>query len=209
MRHGPTLFAVCVPIVLLTLVPASAPGGEGPPLPDSRLGVRTAPLLLLSRPDVRDDLGISSEQTLSAERTITELYVQAAALKGQSDDSALAARRAIDEAQSRWLQTQLTPEQQARLAQIDLQWEGPAALMTRPVIAETLGLSDAQRKALSAAIAQRNHLRVRGGSRPQDERQLAEQALDTLSAEQRQRWRAMLGRPFAVRMAAAPDQAPR
>jgi hypothetical protein len=207
MRHGPTPFAACVPIVLLALVPTSVPGGQGPPLPDSRLGVRTAPLLLLSRPDVRDDLGLSSEQALSAERTITELYVQAAALRGQPDDSALAARRAIDEAQRRWLQAQLTPEQQVRLAQVDLQWEGPSALMTRPVIAETLGLSDEQRKTLAAAIARRNHLRAEGKGRPEDERQLAEQTLTTLSAEQRQRWRAMLGRPFTVRTAAAPDQA--
>jgi hypothetical protein len=211
MRHGPTLtlVAACVPIVLLAPVAASAPGGEGQALPDSRLGVRTAPLLLLSRPDVRDDLGLSSEQTHSAERAITELYVRAMALRGQSDDSALAARRAIDEAQRRWLQTQLTPEQQARLAQIDLQWEGPSALMTRPVVAETLGLSNEQRQALSAAIARRNHLRAQGKGQPQDERQLAEQTLATLSAEQRQRWRAMLGRPFSVRVAAASDGPPR
>jgi len=207
MRHGPTLplVAACVSIVLLVPVPASAAAGEGQPLPDSRLGLRTAPLLLLSRPDVREDLGLTSEQTLSVERTITALYVQATALKGQTDDSALAARRAIDEAQRRWLQTQLTPEQQARLAQIDLQWEGPSALLTRPVIAETLGLTAEQRQVLSAAIARRNHLRAQGQGRPQDERQLAEQTLATLSAEQRQRWRAMLGRPFTLRVAAAPD----
>ncbi|HEX8200611.1 MAG TPA: hypothetical protein VF590_08995 [Isosphaeraceae bacterium] len=212
MRHGPThaLFVACLPVVLLATVPTPSRGGEGqPPLPDSRLGVRTAPLLLLSRPDVRDDLGLSSEQALSAERTMTELYVRATALRGQPDGSALAARRAIDEAQRRWLQAQLTPEQQARLAQIDLQWEGPSALLTRPVVAETLGLTTEQRQVLSTAIARRNHLRAQGQVRPQDERQLAEEALATLSAEQRQRWRAMLGPPFAVRLAAAPAEPPR
>ena len=76
MRHGSTPFAVCAAVVLLSLIPARAPGADEPPLPDSRLGVRTAPLLLLSRPDVRADLGLNSEQTLSAQRTITALYVQ-------------------------------------------------------------------------------------------------------------------------------------
>lgn len=208
MRQGTTPHWACLAIVLLRLAPATALGDE-PPLPDSRLGVRTAPLLLLSRPDVRADLGLTSEQTLSAQRTITALYVQASNLKGKPDDEVLAARRAIDADQRRWLETQLTTEQQARLVQIDLQWEGPSALMTRPVVAETLGLSSAQRATLSAAIARRNHLRAQGQDRPQDERELAEQALAALAAEQRGRWRAMLGRPFVVQTAAAPDGPPR
>src|SRR4029079_250908 len=96
MRHGPTPRAAYALLVLLTLIPARAPGAEPPPLPDSRLGVRTAPLLLLSRPDVQADLGLTPEQTSSAQRTITALYVQATALKGRPDAEVLAARRAID-----------------------------------------------------------------------------------------------------------------
>jgi hypothetical protein len=188
--------------------PGGGPGGGAAPARQPP-GRADRPLLLLSRPDVRADLGLSSEQALSAQRTITDLYVQAAALRGKPDAEVVAARRAIDESQSRWLQTQLTAEQQVRLVQIDLQWEGPSALITRPVVAETLGLSAEQRASLSAAISRRNHLRTQGRDRPQDERQLAEQALSALSPEQRGRWRAMLGRPFAVQTAAVPGEPPR
>src|SRR4051794_37060510 len=110
MRHGSTPRLAVLVIVLLGLALLPAASGGEPPLPDSRLGVRTAPLLLLSRPDVRADLGLTSEQALSAERTITELYVQASTLKGKPDAEVLAARRAIDEAQRRWLENQLTAE---------------------------------------------------------------------------------------------------
>ena len=42
----------------------------GPMLPDDRLGVRTAPVLLLSRPDVRADLRLSPGQAEAAEREL-------------------------------------------------------------------------------------------------------------------------------------------
>jgi hypothetical protein len=209
MPHGPSPRAAIAALVLLAWIPAPAPGADPPPLPDSRLGVRTAPLLLLSRPDVQADLGLTPEQTASAQQTITSLYVQATALKGRPDAEALAARRAIDAAQRRWLEERLTTAQQDRLVQIDLQWEGPSALITRPLVAEALGLSAAQRTTLAAAIARRHRLRSQGEDRPEDERPLAEQALATLTPEQKERWRAMLGRPFVVQTATAPESGPR
>ena len=84
-----------------TAFAGSTPGQDAPrraPLPDERLGVRTAPLLLLSRPDVCADLGLSARQVDDAEAAISDLYVRAAALKGQVGQPAVAARKAIDEA---------------------------------------------------------------------------------------------------------------
>lgn len=171
------------------------------PLPDSRLGIRTAPLLLLSRPDVRHDLGLSVEQQAEADRAIRSLYAEAAALRGKPDAEALPARRAVDAMQVRWLAEHLTAEQQSRLEQIDLQWEGPSALITRPSVAQILSLTEPQRSALAQAVAARHRLRVEGGNPIDDERRLAEQAMEILRPEQKELWNELLGRPMVFQPA--------
>jgi hypothetical protein len=184
-------------------VPASSLGDDAP-LPDSRLGIRTVPLLLLSRPDVRADLGMNPAQTAEARRAISELHAKAASLRGKTGAEAIAARRAIDEEQRRRLEALLSPEQQDRLVQIDLQWEGPSALISRKMVAEALNLDDRQRATLAQAVSDRDRRRAQAPDRGGDERQLAEQALAILTEPQRARWRAMLGRPLAIPQLASP-----
>jgi hypothetical protein len=184
-------------LLSVAVVPASSLGDDAP-LPDSRLGIRTVPLLLLSRPDVRADLGLNPAQTAEARRAISELHAKAAALRGKSGAEAIAARRAIDEEQRRRLEALLSPEQQDRLVQIDLQWEGPSALISRKMVAEALNLDDRQRATLAQAVSDRDRRRAQSPGRGGDERQLAEQALAILTEPQRARWRAMLGRPLAI-----------
>ena len=94
----------------------------------------------------------------------------------------------------------MTADQQARLAQLDLQWEGPSALVTRGGIAEALGLGPEQREALSRAVGRHR----RPGLPPGDEPGLARDALAILTPEQRNRWLALLGAPlFGPRAAEA------
>jgi hypothetical protein len=169
--------------------------------PASRLGVRTAPLLLLSRPDVRAEVGLTAEQATSAARTLDELHARAEALRGKTGPDVLAARRAIDETQQHWLETQLKPEQRTRLIQIDLQWEGPAALVMRPGVADTLGLSVEQRSRLAKAVA--DHKKRSPEAQQADARALAQQALTMLTPEQRDQWKNLLGRPFVPQQASA------
>lgn len=176
--------------------------------PASRLGVRTAPLLLVSRSDVRAELNLTVAQAASAERAITDLYVKALALRGKSGPEILAARRAIDEAMEHWLNTELTSEQRTRLVQIDLQWEGPSALVSRPVVTETLGLGREQAQALRQAVEERNHRRTEHGHQVSDERALAQRALEILTPDQKQRWKAMLGRPFVPQLAGGREKPP-
>lgn len=185
----------------LALLLASKPAqAEEWSLPDSRLGVRTAPILLLSRDDVQRDLGFSAEQARSVQRAIHDLRARATALKGQPDAEAIAARRAIDEAQQRWLDNQLDDQQQARLFQIDLQWEGPSAVITRPWLASRLELSDDQRQSLSQALARQETRRNSSEASPvnghPDEHTLAEAVLAILSDEQSESWRELLGEPI-------------
>ena len=118
-------------------------------------GVRVAPMLLLSRPDVRADLGLTADQVASASRVLDEIRSRARSIRGQGDTpEVVARRREIDEIQWRWLAEGLSDEQRARLSQIDLQWEGATAL-TRPSVAERLGLSDSQSAALRRAVAEK------------------------------------------------------
>jgi hypothetical protein len=185
--------------LLGALVGATALHAQGPGLSDDRLGSRAAPILLLTRGDVRADLGLSTDQIAAADAAIRDLYRRAEALRGQGNSpQVLAARKAIDEAGRDWIATNLSVEQQARLLQIDLQWEGPAALATRGSLATALGLSAEQSRALRAAVDERRR------TGPGSERKLAETTLALLTSEQRDRWKAMLGRPFAVQVAGAP-----
>ena len=206
MRDGARRALAALLLLGAAAIPASSLGDDAP-LPDSRLGIRTVPLLLLSRPDVRADLGLDPAQSAEARRAIAELHAKAAALRGKTGAEAIAARRAIDEEQRRRLEALLSPEQQDRLVQIDLQWEGPSALISRKMVAESLNLDDRQRATLAQAVSDRDRRRAQAPDRGGDERQLAEQALAILTEPQRARWRAMLGRPLVIPQVAGPKAA--
>jgi hypothetical protein len=207
MGHGVTPFLAALLIGTAACVGA-APGAEEP-LPDHRLGLRTAPLLLLSRPDVRADLGLVPKQAADAERMITDLFVKAVALRGKNGPDVVAARREIDVTMQTWLETHLSEAQFQRLSEVDLQWEGPSALISRPVVADHLGLTTEQRNALGLAVDERNRRRARHGLQTGVEVQLARNALAVLSPAQRNRWKAMLGRPFVPQLAGAQANPPR
>lgn len=210
MRPGmmSRLARVAVIGLIATSGPRWAMGAGG--LPDARLGIRTAPLLLLSRPDVRADLRLDPELAAAADRFIGDLHDRAQTLRGRNDAEAVAARGEIDNQSRRWLEASLTPAQRARLDQIELQWQGPSALI-RPIVADSLALTDDQRKALAQAIVARNARRKGGPPDLADEARLTETALGLLDAVQRDRWHAMLGTPLPFAVAtrpAAPAQAP-
>jgi hypothetical protein len=177
--------------------------GGPPPLPDNRLGIRTAPLVLLSRPDVRAAVGLDEAQTKEAEKELNRLHGKAAALRGKTGPEILAGRSAIDADEEKWLKTWLNDAQRKRLIQIDLQWEGASALISRPVIADHLGLTPEQRQHLTQAVAERDRHRNDGTDWRVSEHQLAQQALQHLTPEQRERWKAMLGAPFTPQLAGA------
>ena len=210
MRRGALALALAMEMGLAGLTPASATAQEGarPPapgaswqLPDEALGARIAPILLLSRPDVRAELAADPELAEAASLAIDDLHARAAALRGRSGAEAVAARREVDELASRWIDEHLTAEQRTRLEQLDLQWEGASAMLSRPTIAASLGLSDDQRRQLSGALRPA----VAPGEDPlAAHRRRHRNAAALLSEDQRLRWLAMLGPPFepdAVRTA--------
>lgn len=215
MRHGlrPTLAAAFLSLIVASWPKAGrgddpAPHPPSPWPPDTLIGVRIAPLLLLCRPEIRADVGLDPRQTAELEGAIAALHPRAAALRGQTGTAAVAARKAIDEAMQRWIDAHLSEAQRVRLIQIDLQWEGPAALISRPVIADALSLTRAQRETLGQAVAEYHRKRLSGTFRESDVEHLAKVSYGLLSEEQRLRYNAMRGEPMklAPRVAAGGQQ---
>jgi hypothetical protein len=197
MRHGSTRFASL--IFLALSLPASAVlATEENALPDARRHTRVTPLLLLSRSDVRDDLGLSESQTQAVELAIQRFHTQAQGLRGlRNDAETISARRKLDEEVFAWIDSRLLPAQKTRLVQIDLQWEGPSILVSRSIVSETLHLSVEQKLKLKTAIQSRD-LALK--SKQSDaELVLEKAALACLTEAQRESWRAMLGKPVEFR----------
>lgn len=202
MRQGRTFVRIAVRLfatALCALSPFCRAGTIS--LPDSHLGERTVPLLLLSRRDVQADLRMGPEQVGEAERMIATLYAKASQLKGKTGEKAVAARRAIDEEQQRWIDERMSEPQRIRLLQIDLQWEGASALISRPSMVHALGLTPEQLGSIKRFAGESRERRVRGDDPIQVQRQFATQTLEVLSESQRKSWKAMLGTPFQPQLA--------
>jgi hypothetical protein len=183
---------------------------DAQPLPDYCLGERIAPLLLLSRPDVRADVGLDAAQAADAERVMTELYLRAAALRGKkSDPGVIAERKAINEAEEQWLRSRLSDAQKKRLIEIDLQWEGPSALVSRPIVGDHIGLTVEQRASLTQAVADYRRQKSQKGEILVCVKRLAQQAQAVLTPDQLERWYAMLGPRFTPRLSSAEVVTPR
>jgi hypothetical protein len=160
---------------------------------DARFGMRTAPILLLARPDVQRDLHLDSRQIAGARSTIAQLLEEALQLKDQSGPAVASRRRSIDEKMTQWLVQHLAKDQLERLRQLELQWEGPGA-MSRPVVAEYLKLTDAQRLTVDRLLgAHLQTWRARGQLTAVERETFSRQALSVLSPDQRALWDRLLG----------------
>jgi hypothetical protein len=205
MRQGAT-FAL-VPLLCLASLGGSSLAGDSWSLPDESRGSRVAPLFLLSRPEVREDLRIAPDQVAEIDKAIVDLFEKAAALKGKTGQAAIDARKAVDEGEKAWLEKHLAPDQIDRLWQVDLLWEGPASMVTRPTVAEALSLSDEQKAALHTALRERNAMRDKTKDVAAANHQFGAMALTILSNGQKQRWAEMVGHPIAHNKPATPTAA--
>jgi hypothetical protein len=195
MRQGLTMLPAGF---LLVLVLAGA-GLESVPAEvkalDQRFGSRTAPILLLTRPDVQLDLNLDSRQIAAAKNEIARLLEQAWRLKNKTGPDIPAARQRIDNELVLWLTSNLSETQRERLMQISLQWEGAAA-MTRPHIKTILNLTDPQLAAIDRLVAQlETARRTRGMLMPTEVGRFTAQAQSVLFPEQKEHWGSLLGPP--------------
>jgi hypothetical protein len=195
MRRG--IASILALTAALALFAPRVKAGEG--LPDARLGIRATPMLLMTRGDVQADLRLSPEQVADAERTLDDLREKARALKGRTDTEAVALRGEIDTASRLWIERKLTPAQRDRLIQLDLQWEGAAAVITRPIVAENLALTDTQRQALAKVVAEHHGRRASGPPVEADEAKLGRAVYESLTEAQLKRWETLIGPPAPFR----------
>lgn len=200
MRHG------AIPALTILLVAASMPsavrGGELT-LPDSEWGKRKAPMLLLSRQDIRTAIGLDAEKSAEAEAASRAFFLKAKKLFGLQGEKVFAAQRQLNDEQALWLKSRLTETQRTRLLQIDLQWEGPTALVSRRGLADWLGLNAEQRTILVREV---NQFVVKHKSGPvpeNDVRVLSRNMMAVLSEPQQEQWTTLLGEPFMIRRVAS------
>ncbi|WP_422926911.1 hypothetical protein [Singulisphaera sp. PoT] len=186
---------------------ANTSRGQVPVLPNSHLGHRTAPILLLTRADVRAELGLTPELAQECNQLCERLHRKVRSLAGRTDAAVLEARKAIDLEQQQWLKTHLNEKQIERLVQIDLQWEGPSSIYSRPIVVETLGLTTEQREALKLVVQDWQAKRRANTSIPIDTKAYWGQVLAILSEPQREVWAEMLGKSFTPQPEAAPATA--
>jgi hypothetical protein len=174
---------------------------------DDHLGIRIPRLFLLMRTDVQNDLGLRPEHVVEINRAASALYRKALRLKGKTGAGIVAARRVIDQDEARWVTAHLTPQQALRLDQIDLQWEGAAALLpqSRPLVAKDLDLSADQEKAIAQLVSDSAARRAQGPWSYDAHTSLSRQAIAVLTEKQRSLWIHVLGPPcqFTVSALAA------
>jgi hypothetical protein len=192
MRHGLTVFPTLI-ILGLGLCGVTRPAHGGEPL-DDRLGGRTVPIFLLTRSDIQADLKLTSEQVIECQRAAPAFQRMASRLIGRKDPGVVAARREIDESLTRWISEHLSSEQIGRLDQIDMQWEGAAAMLSRPFLDEGLKLTDDQKKKVRECIAEGNAQRARGIWTFDDHTNQIRKAFAILDERQRKLWIDVLGR---------------
>ena len=208
MRQGSTLALVASFCLAYLLGSSRAGAGDEVAiptawtLPDGLRGRRVAPILLLSRPEVQAELHMKPDQVADATRVIADAHSKALQLKGRKDQAVLELRRAVDEEQRIWLETKLAEDQVGRLSEIDLQWEGVAAIISRPAVSDSLSLSPDQRATLLRAFDDLKKHQSRSDGWERDpaaaDRHFTQQVFSTLSDGQRKRWEKMLGRPVAL-----------
>jgi hypothetical protein len=195
MRHGRLLFRALLMLGPGILCSAQSSKANDWSLPDARLGTRTAPLLLLTRHEVQADLKLEPGQISGAQAIIEQLTRRGFALKGKTGAGVISERRAIDEAQTEWLGTNLSGNQLERLRQIDLWWEGPPAMISRPTVADYLKLSPEQRQALARLITEHNTLHSKGAVTLSATEAFHAKALSILTGNQKVLWQNLLGTP--------------
>jgi hypothetical protein len=205
MRHGWKIArSLIIMGVVLCGLTRHALGGEPT---DDRLGMRTVPILLLSRSDVQKDLNLGPKQSIECKQAALKFYDRAFRLKGRKDPGAQAARKAIDFETSAWLDKFLTPAQLERLDQIDLQWEGASAMLSRPFLDDSLNLTPQQKQQVAQCVEAGKAQRDREGWSYENHVNQTRMAISFLDDRQRSLWIGLIGRPCPFQVTVEPQTA--
>ena len=164
-------------------------------LPDDRLGIRTAPLLLLSPLTFRSIYDSNGHRSWELKTRSMSANTSSPDPARQDGAAVVAERRAIDEAQLDWLSNNLTGNQLERLRQIELQWEGVPAMLAAPwsaVISSSLRNSSKRWHESSPSGTGFEHK----AARHRKLSRLFTEKPSVLSNSQKELWANLLGTPF-------------
>jgi hypothetical protein len=174
------------------------------------------PMFLVFHDKVQKELALAADQQEKVEARLVEMLQEAMqffkTLEGleqpQREKRFVPFRQKFQEQLAAFLRKTLAVKQRERLRQLELQREGPFALLGRPDVAKELKISDEQRKQFMAVVAsleQRMRALMReGNDNPREVfpkmmkiRKAHESKIEAiLSAAQRKQWKGMLGKPF-------------
>jgi hypothetical protein len=199
MRHGRILAHALLTVGVLLAAEQTRAATAAEPL-DDRLGIRTVPIMLLLRSDVQVDLKLDAQQIALCHRAARVFYQRALAIRGRTGPGVVGERRAIDEQWNDWLQKQLTEAQLSRLDQLDLQWEGASAMLSRPKLLDALRLTQEQKETVSKLVSDARARRTNAPPTYDDHVDLTRRAIAVLNDSQKKLWIDLLGPacPFSV-----------
>lgn len=164
-------------------------------------------MMLLMREDVQKELNLSQTQKAKLEQMRQEMMQAMQQLRDLPPEQRREQRQAL---QQRYDPTSvLTDAQRKRLRELELQWQGPSALLD-PEIARQVGLTEEQQAKIRGIIqesfqAMRERFQPgqppeQSGDRMQEIQRAREQTekkiLEVLTPAQRERWQQLLGKPF-------------
>jgi hypothetical protein len=198
------------------------PMGGGQPNPQAAL---LAPGGLLQVPSVQQELGLNELQVEECRSIVEEVRgrfraeVQALQQLGggpETQTKGQALRHKVNAELHTALADLLTPEQLTRLTQLELQVQGPMAF-SDPRARAALNLNDEEVARLEARAQEvRKEMQhairdgaVAGAGDPRSRltamrRQALEKVAEALTPEQREAWKALLGKPFEVKLEGPP-----
>ncbi|GBC90668.1 MAG: hypothetical protein N2045_10225 [Fimbriimonadales bacterium] len=159
--------------------------------------------MLLMRPDVQRELNLTEQQKAKINEMQQAMRVAMQELRNLPPDQR---RQRMEEIrQKNDPTTVLTDAQKKRLRELELQWQGPMALMN-PEIAREVGLTQEQQSKIQGILQEQfQAMRERfqqGGGQPDPQafekarQELENKILAVLTPAQREKWNQMLGKPF-------------
>ncbi|MER3402832.1 MAG: hypothetical protein C4336_08670 [Armatimonadota bacterium] len=157
--------------------------------------------ILLARPDVQKELNLTAQQKAKIDEMQQAMRRAREELRSLPPDQRR--QRMAELRQKNDPTSVLTETQKKRLRELELQWQGPTALMD-PEIAQEVGLTQEQQAKIMGIVQEFRRMRApskQGGSPgPQALEQAREETekkiLEVLTPAQRQKWDQMLGKPF-------------
>lgn len=159
--------------------------------------------MLLMRPDVQKELHLTEQQKAKINEMQQAMRLAREELRNLPSDQRR--QRMQELRQKNDPQQVLTDAQKKRLHELELQWQGPIALMN-PEIAREVGLTQEQQSKIQGIMMEqfqsmRGQFQQGGGQQnmqalQQAREEVEKKVLAVLTPSQREKWNQMLGKPF-------------